>query len=80
MRTTPRCRRAPRRTSRRTDDAGVTSVLATFSLACAVAPGQSDEVTGCVRYEAQPASPDASVVPPEPGYDAELGCAGWRRW
>jgi hypothetical protein len=56
-----------------TDDAGVTAVLATFSLACAVAPGQSDEVTGCVRYQAQTASPDASVVPPEPGYDAGLG-------
>ena len=56
-----------------TDDAGVTSLLATFSLACAVGPGQTDEVSGCVRYQSQTASPDASVVPPEPGYDAGLG-------
>ena len=53
-------------------DAGVTSILATFTLDCGNGSGSTDPVTGCVRYEAQVDTPDASVTPVEAGYDAGL--------
>ena len=58
------------------DDAGVASMLATFSLACATGPGQTDEVSGCVRYQADSSPVDAAVVTPEAGYDAGLAHVG----
>jgi hypothetical protein len=54
-------------------DGGISSFLSTFTLACEIGPGQTEMVGGCVRYQSEPVSPDASITSPEPGYDAGLG-------
>ena len=54
------------------NDAGTGALLATFDIFCGVSGMPDDEMSGCVRFQAEAGAADASVVPPETGYDAGI--------